>query len=195
MSNKHDVSGLRQRLTKNHKGTLHVAYETTIPRFETVLRSFRSKEDVIMVGGLSYVGLSLYLAFTIADARVIGFDINAEKTRSLNEAENYLEYVPEGEGKNAIESQMLNATSDLAILQSCGSSIAYDTYISSVSIVRDEFESAVWDCNLLMENDAIFVVTDHDEIDVELQASTGCLMIDMRQVCSRPRARGNDMPA
>lgn len=95
---------------------LHVTYETAAPLFETALRRFRSKEAIIGVVGLGYVGLPLCLAFAKAGARVIGFDTNAEKTESINEGKSYLRHVHEAEVKNATESLMLTATSDLSRL-------------------------------------------------------------------------------
>lgn len=84
----------------------------------------------------------------------------------------------------------------LSLLQGRGAAIAYyDPYIPSVSIGGVEVRSVAWDLDRLKEYDAMIIATDHDEIDFELLASTGCLIIDTRNACSGARAQGNVMAA
>ncbi len=90
--------------------------EASSSLFETVLRKFRSKESVVGVVGLGYVGLPLCLAFAKAGTTVIGFDTDVEKTSNINEGRSYLRIIPDGEVKQATESLRLTATSDLSRL-------------------------------------------------------------------------------
>ena len=56
-----------------------------------------SRDAVIAVIGLGYVGLPLVVAFAKAGFKVVGFDLDAEKVTCLNEGRSYIEDVPDSE--------------------------------------------------------------------------------------------------
>ena len=51
---------------------------------EDLLRRLATKESVIGILGLGYVGLPLMLRFSEVGYRVLGFDIDARKVEKLN---------------------------------------------------------------------------------------------------------------
>lgn len=60
----------------------------------TLLDAIRNKTARVGVIGLGYVGLPLVQAFTGSGFRVIGFDIDPEKIRSLAAGESYIGHIP-----------------------------------------------------------------------------------------------------
>lgn len=59
-----------------------------------ILERIESRQVVIGVIGLGYVGLPLAVAFAEAGFRVIGIDINDERTEAINRGESYISDVP-----------------------------------------------------------------------------------------------------
>lgn len=62
---------------------------------ETLKNKIESKEAVVGVIGLGYVGLPLLRAFFDAGFRVIGFDVDPAKIEMLNRGESYLKHLGE----------------------------------------------------------------------------------------------------
>jgi UDP-N-acetyl-D-glucosamine dehydrogenase len=60
---------------------------------EQLLQRVRSKEAVIGIVGLGYVGLPLTLRFSEVGYRVLGLDIDLEKVASLNKGRSYIEHI------------------------------------------------------------------------------------------------------
>ena len=58
-----------------------------------LLDKIQSKQAVIGIVGLGYVGLPLVLRFSEAGYRVLGFDIDAAKVEQLNGGESYIEHI------------------------------------------------------------------------------------------------------
>ena len=59
-----------------------------------LVRQIESREAVIGVIGLGYVGLPLALAFGKAGFRVRGFDVDARKPEALLKGESYIRHIP-----------------------------------------------------------------------------------------------------
>ena len=59
-----------------------------------LLDKIHSKNAVIGVVGLGYVGLPLVLRFAEAGYRVLGFDIDARKVELLKAGKSYIEHIP-----------------------------------------------------------------------------------------------------
>jgi UDP-N-acetyl-D-glucosamine dehydrogenase len=59
-----------------------------------LIERFRSREAMIGVVGLGYVGLPLVRELCNAGFRVIGFDIDPRKTEALNRGESYIRHIP-----------------------------------------------------------------------------------------------------
>lgn len=76
---------------------LHAGYEENLDRETSVLSrliySLQHRTAVIGIVGLGYVGLPLMLRYAYSGFRVIGFDIDEEKTSKLNEGQSYIEHI------------------------------------------------------------------------------------------------------
>ena len=59
-----------------------------------LLQKIESRQGVVAVIGLGYVGLPLAVAFAEAGFRVIGIDINKERVEAINRGESYVSDVP-----------------------------------------------------------------------------------------------------
>lgn len=61
---------------------------------QVVLSKFDTKNAVIGIVGMGYVGLPLALRYADEGFRVVGFDIDQEKVDRLNRKQSYIEHVP-----------------------------------------------------------------------------------------------------
>ncbi len=75
-----------------------------------------SREAVVGVVGLGYVGIPLALAAVKSGFPVVGVDINAERVERINRGESVLKHVPAQAMSDAIGSRQLSATTDFAAL-------------------------------------------------------------------------------
>ena len=66
---------------------------------EILNQKLKNKTAIIGIVGLGYVGLPLLLRYAQEGYRVIGFDVDAEKTTKLNQGKTYIKHIP----SNAIE--------------------------------------------------------------------------------------------
>ncbi|MDO4879113.1 MAG: nucleotide sugar dehydrogenase [Neisseria sp.] len=62
----------------------------------TLIQKLTSGRAVIGIIGLGYVGLPLMLRYSEAGYKVLGFDIDGEKTAKLNAGLSYIEHIPGG---------------------------------------------------------------------------------------------------
>ncbi|CAH2032350.1 nucleotide sugar dehydrogenase [Trichlorobacter ammonificans] len=60
----------------------------------TLVDKLIKKQAVVGIVGLGYVGLPLMLRYAEVGYKVLGFDIDAEKTNSLSRGESYIEHIP-----------------------------------------------------------------------------------------------------
>ncbi|MDO5649550.1 MAG: nucleotide sugar dehydrogenase [Gallicola sp.] len=86
---------------------------------EDLLKKIESKELVVGVVGLGYVGLPLAVEKANAGYQVIGFDVLPEKVKMVNEGHNYIGDVVDDELSELVEKGLLRATSDFAEVASC----------------------------------------------------------------------------
>jgi len=75
-------------------------------------QSIKKREACVGVIGLGYVGLPLVKTFLNAGFRVIGFDVDKNKIRSLNKAKSYIKHVTGEDLKPFIREKNFEATSD-----------------------------------------------------------------------------------
>jgi UDP-N-acetyl-D-glucosamine dehydrogenase len=77
------------------------------------------KEKQIKVGvlGLGYVGLPLAGEFASAGLKVIGFDIDEKKVRTLNSGRSIIKHVPHSKVKQIVKAGRFKATSNMARLK------------------------------------------------------------------------------
>jgi UDP-N-acetyl-D-glucosamine dehydrogenase len=77
-----------------------------------LLEKIKNKKAVVGVIGLGYVGLPLVREFTRAGMRVMGFDIDQTKVRSLMAGKSYIEHIPSATVKEMLSKGLFSATSD-----------------------------------------------------------------------------------
>ena len=77
-----------------------------------------SKNAIVGVIGLGYVGLPLVIRFSEENFRVIGFDIDETKVQKLNDGESYLRHIPDDDIKAAAKNGF-TATSDWTRISDC----------------------------------------------------------------------------
>ena len=69
--------------------------------------------------GLGYVGLPLAVAFGKKGVRVIGFDVDASKVRSLEKGISYIPDVPTADVAALVQAKRMSATTDFSELAAC----------------------------------------------------------------------------
>lgn len=62
---------------------------------DAIIAKIKSKNSIIAVIGLGYVGLPLMLHFAEMGYRVLGIDIDAEKITKLNNSQGYIAHIPQ----------------------------------------------------------------------------------------------------
>lgn len=84
---------------------------------EQLLEKIENKTALVGVIGLGYVGLPLAVEKANAGFKTIGFDIQEEKVKLVNDGHNYIGDVVDSELKNLVEKGMLSATSDYSFIK------------------------------------------------------------------------------
>jgi len=82
-----------------------------------LLEKINTKTAVVGVIGLGYVGLPLAVEKANAGFRTIGFDIQEEKVRMVNEGINYIGDVVDSELEDLVKIGRLSATSDYSFIK------------------------------------------------------------------------------
>ncbi len=75
---------------------------------------FEKESPTVGIVGLGYVGLPMALQFARAGCSVIGFDIDARKTTSINAGKSYIKTIRSEAIAESIASKRLTATTDFA---------------------------------------------------------------------------------
>ncbi len=86
---------------------------------QELLSKIESKELVVGVIGLGYVGLPLAVEKANVGYKVIGFDVLPDKVKMVNEGHNYIGDVVDEELKELTEKGMLRATDNFEEVASC----------------------------------------------------------------------------
>ena len=84
---------------------------------QTLLNKIRSKEIVVGVVGLGYVGLPLAVEKAKAGYKTIGFDVQKEKVDMVNAGHNYIGDVVNEDLEAIVKSGMLSATTDFTFVK------------------------------------------------------------------------------
>lgn len=82
-----------------------------------LLKKIESKEIVVGVVGLGYVGLPLAVEKAKAGFKTIGFDIQSSKVDMVNAGQNYIGDVVNEDLKQIVDSGMLKATSEFKFIK------------------------------------------------------------------------------
>ncbi|MBN1302777.1 MAG: nucleotide sugar dehydrogenase [Melioribacteraceae bacterium] len=81
-----------------------------------ILQRIKEKKAVVGVVGLGYVGLPLALEYTKKNFNVLGFDIDDSKIPVLKSGKSYIKHIRSEKIKSAVDSGLLNVTSDFSRL-------------------------------------------------------------------------------
>ncbi|UCJ15183.1 UDP-N-acetyl-D-glucosamine 6-dehydrogenase [Pseudomonas sp. MM211] len=85
---------------------------------DTAIQAFRSKDALIGIVGLGYVGLPLMLRYNDIGYRVLGLDVDVEKVTQLNAGESYIEHIHSEKVSRARQSGF-EATTDFSRVGEC----------------------------------------------------------------------------
>lgn len=84
---------------------------------ERLLEKISKRDITVGVVGLGYVGLPLAVEKAKAGFKTIGFDVQEEKVKMVNEGHNYIGDVVNEDLKELVESGMMKATSDFSFVK------------------------------------------------------------------------------
>ncbi len=82
-----------------------------------LLKKIQSSKAVVGVIGLGYVGLPLVREFTSGGMKVLGFDVDEKKVKSLLAGRSYIEHIPSKTVKDMVKSGRFDATTDFRQLR------------------------------------------------------------------------------
>lgn len=85
---------------------------------ETSIAKFKSREAIIGIVGLGYVGLPLMLRYNAIGFRVLGLDIDESKVVKLNSGQSYIEHISEAKIAHACKNGF-SATTDFTRVSEC----------------------------------------------------------------------------
>ena len=81
-----------------------------------LLTKIQNGKAIIGIIGLGYVGLPLALAYAEKDFKVLGFDVDLNKVKTLNSGQSYISHIDGIKVKQAVKSKRLSATADFSRL-------------------------------------------------------------------------------
>ncbi len=84
---------------------------------QTLLEKINSKQIIVGVVGLGYVGLPLAVEKAKAGYKTIGFDVQPSKVEMVNQGINYIGDVVDSELKDLVEKGLLSATTDFSFVK------------------------------------------------------------------------------
>ena len=99
-----------QQITRLEKGN-------NMDMKERLLEKIAKRDITVGVVGLGYVGLPLAVEKAKAGFKTIGFDVQEEKVKMVNEGHNYIGDVVNEDLKELVESGMMKATSDFSFVK------------------------------------------------------------------------------
>ena len=70
---------------------------------QALLSKFASRQALIAVAGLGYVGLPLAVEFAESGFRVLGLDVQADKVQRINDGRSYIADVPDDRIQKLVE--------------------------------------------------------------------------------------------
>ncbi|EES72750.1 nucleotide sugar dehydrogenase [Paenibacillus sp. oral taxon 786 str. D14] len=83
---------------------------------DLLIEKIKSKECVVGIIGMGYVGVPLALAFAYNNIKVIGFDIDEIKTQNINDGISYFKHIPSEKIKKVSEQKIFTATTDFSVI-------------------------------------------------------------------------------
>jgi UDP-N-acetyl-D-glucosamine dehydrogenase len=85
----------------------------------TLLKKIESRDALVGILGMGYVGLPLVRSFCGAGFRVLGYDIDPAKVRKLNAGKSYIQHIPAQMIADIVRRKRFRATSDEKELRQC----------------------------------------------------------------------------
>jgi UDP-N-acetyl-D-glucosamine dehydrogenase len=79
---------------------------------QRLIQKIKSKKAVIGVIGLGYVGLPVVIRFAEEGFKVLGFDIDLKKVKSINMGKSYIKHIPGNNFKSLVKKKYIGATND-----------------------------------------------------------------------------------
>jgi UDP-N-acetyl-D-glucosamine dehydrogenase len=92
---------------------------TSTSYLSQLLDKIESRNALVGIIGLGYVGLPLAIVFAEAGYRVIGIDVDEPKVNAINRSESYIEDIPSERIAVLVAEGRLAATTDFAMLAQC----------------------------------------------------------------------------
>ena len=80
-------------------------------------RKIKDKKIVVGVLGLGYVGLPLVREFASAGLKVVGFDIDDKKVKTLNSGRSIIKHIPHSQVRTMVKARLFSATTNMARLK------------------------------------------------------------------------------
>ena len=80
-------------------------------------KKVEDKKAVVGVLGLGYVGLPLAREFATAGLKVLGFDVEEKKVRTLNSGRSIIKHVPHSQVRKMVKDGLFGATTNMARLK------------------------------------------------------------------------------
>jgi UDP-N-acetyl-D-glucosamine dehydrogenase len=77
-----------------------------------LMRAIRTRQALVGVAGLGYVGVPLALAAARARFSVLGFEIDEARVGQLNRGESFIQHIPSSEIRTAVANGLFQATAD-----------------------------------------------------------------------------------
>jgi len=142
-----------------------------------------SRNAVVGIIGLGYVGLPLGLAFAERGFRVVGLDVDASKVDVLNDGRSYIQHIPAERVRVAVSEGRFLATDDFAALGECDVIVicvptplteSRDPDLSFVVATTDEIRRILRPGQLVVLESTTYPGTT-DEVVKPLLESTGLL--------------------
>ncbi len=92
--------------------------QADLPDADRLMVRLKSRESIIGVIGLGYVGLPLVQRFSAAGFKVIGIDVDAKKVNQLNDGRSYIEHIS---NEKILEAKQrgFRATTDFSFVSQC----------------------------------------------------------------------------
>jgi UDP-N-acetyl-D-glucosamine dehydrogenase len=80
-------------------------------------RKIKDKKIVVGVLGLGYVGLPLVREFASVGLKVVGFDIDDKKVKTLNSGRSIIKHIPHSQVRTMVKARLFIATTNMARLK------------------------------------------------------------------------------
>jgi len=80
-------------------------------------RKIKNRKVTVGVLGLGYVGLPLVREFASAGQKVVGFDIDEKKVKTLNSGRSIIKHVPHSQVKKLVKTGLFKATTNMSRLR------------------------------------------------------------------------------